>query len=354
MVSNNNEEIQINVIHHLAVHLIKIILKKGHGMMSMYKKFLKGALAASIVSALGVSSLSVQAADYPTRPITVVVPYGAGGTTDISARKLSSMAEAELGQSIVVENRPGASGTNAMRSVANAKADGYTLIATTSSPLFVTPAVRPVGYDPVKDFTPILNYSGPYHGVLVQAGSDYKSMDELIAAAKSGKSVSYATAGAMGGPHLSFESIARETGAKLKHVPFNGAAAATAALLGGHVDVALVPAYRDLVQSGKLSLLGVLDNSRDPDFGSTPTLREAGYNTEFPSVVGVMAPAGTDPAIVNKLNGVFTKVAKSDEFKAFMTKLNQPVRVMTGEELGKLIKANLEVYRDVAKELSQK
>ncbi|NVK72222.1 MAG: tripartite tricarboxylate transporter substrate binding protein [Oceanospirillaceae bacterium] len=317
--------------------------------MSLFKTVLAGAVLSSAVVSVGVS-----AADYPTHPITMVVPYGAGGTTDISARKLSSLAEAELGQPIVVENRPGGSGTNAMRSVAKAKNDGYTLIATTSSPLFVTPAVRPVGYDSVKDFTPILNYSGPYHGVLVQADSPYKSFKELMAAAKSGKSISYGTAGAMGGPHLSFELIARETGAKLKHVPFNGAGSATAALLGGHVDVALVPAYRDLVLDSKLRLLGVLDDSRDPDFKSVPTLKEAGYDVEFPSVVGVMAPAGTDPKIVAKLEATFTKVAKSDEFKAFMTKLNQPVRVMSGKKLGETIKANLETFRQVAKELSQK
>ncbi|WP_211313855.1 Bug family tripartite tricarboxylate transporter substrate binding protein [Marinomonas piezotolerans] len=304
--------------------------------------------------ALLVGISSAYANDFPTKPITVVVPYGAGGTTDISARKLSSLAEAELGQPIVVENRPGASGTNAMRSVANARADGYTLIATTSSPLFVTPAVRPVGYDSVKDFTPILNYSGPYHGVLVPADSPYKTFDGLIKAAKSGTSISYGTAGAMGGPHLSFELIARQTGAKLKHVPFNGAGSATAAVLGKHVDVALVPAYRDLVLDSKLRLLGVLDDSRDPDFESVPTLKEAGYDVEFPSVVGVMAPAGTDPEIVEQLEMTFTKVAKSDEFKAFMTKLNQPVRVMTGEKLGGIIQSNLETYRNVAKELSQK
>ncbi|WP_418138345.1 tripartite tricarboxylate transporter substrate binding protein [Marinomonas sp. RS-M-Aa-14] len=299
-------------------------------------------------------SLGANAVDYPTHPITMVVPYGAGGTTDISARKLSSLAEAELGQPIVIENRPGGSGTNAMRAVTKAKKDGYTLIATTSSPLFVTPAVRPVGYDSVKDFTPILNYSGPYHGVLVQADSPYQSFDELMAAAKSGTSISYGTAGAMGGPHLSFELIARETRAKLKHVPFNGAGSATAALLGGHVDVALVPAYRDLVLDSKLRLLGVLDDSRDPDFASVPTLKEAGYDVEFPSVVGVMAPAGTDPKIVAKLEATFTKVANSDEFKEFMTKLNQPVRVMTGKKLGETIKMNLENFREVAKELSQK
>ena len=306
-----------------------------------------------VAGAISMTAMAGVAQDFPERPITVVVPYGAGGTTDISARKIASLAEAELGQPVVVENRPGGSGTNAMRAVANAKADGYTLIATTSSPLFVTPAIRPVGYDSVKDFTPILNYSGPFHGVLVQAGSPYKTLQDLVEAAKD-KQISYGTAGAMGGAHLSFESISRETSSKLKHVPFNGAAAATAALLGGHVDVALVPAYRDLVNSDQLTLLGILDGTRDPDFADAPTLKEAGYNVEFPSVVGIMAPAGTDAAVVEKLETVFTKVASSEEFKTFMTKLNQPVRIMSGEQLGDTIKENLANYRKVAQELSKK
>lgn len=307
---------------------------------------LAGALAPKLALAAGTG-------DFPTRPITLVVPYGAGGTTDISARKLASLTEKVLGQPIVVEDRPGGSGTNAMRAVAAAKPDGYTLIASTSSPCFVTPALRPVGYDPLKDFVPLLNYSGPIHGVLVNASSPYKTFKDLIAAAKAGKTLTYGTAGAMGGAHLAFTEVARETGAKLQHVPFNGAAKATAALLGNHVDIALVPAYRDLVKDGQLRLLAVLDVHRDPDFPDVATLKEDGYDTEFPSIVGILAPAGTDPAIVKKLSDAFMQTAGSAEFKTFMTKLSQPVRLMTGPELEQVIARNLVAYRKIAKQLEQ-
>ena len=307
---------------------------------------LAGALAPKFAFAAG-------AEGFPSRPITLVVPYGAGGTTDISARKLASLTEPLLGQPIVVEDQPGGSGTNAMRAVAAAKPDGYTLIATTSSPAFVTPALRPVGYDTLKDFVPLLNYSGPIHGVLVNASSPYKTMKELIDAAKSGKTLTYATAGAMGGAHLAFTEVAKETGAKLQHVPFNGAAQATAALLGKHVDIALVPAYRDLVKDGQLRLLAVLDTQRDSDFPNVPTLKEDGYNTEFPSIVGILAPAGTDPAIVKKLSDAFLKAAGSEEFKTFMTKLSQPVRLMKGPELREVIARNLKSYKEIAKQLEQ-
>nr|WP_321527127.1 tripartite tricarboxylate transporter substrate binding protein [uncultured Cohaesibacter sp.] len=295
-----------------------------------------------------------QAADnYPNHAVKIIIPYGAGGTTDTSARQLASQAEKLLGQPIVVENMPGGSGANAMRAVAAADADGYTLIAATSSPSFVTPALRPVGYDPLKDFEPVLNYSGPYHGVLVKADSPYKTFEEMIKAAKSGTSLSFGTAGALGGAHLAFTSVAKQSGAALQHVPFNGASAATAAVLGGHVDVALVPAYRDLVQAGQLRLLGVLDGSRDPEFPDAPTLKDLGYKAEFPSIVGILAPAGTDPAIISKLETIFTKAASSDEFKNFMTKLGQPVRIMSGEELKKTISENFLAYQEIAKEISK-
>ncbi|SPF81755.1 hypothetical protein PRI8871_03580 [Pseudoprimorskyibacter insulae] len=308
-------------------------------------------VGAALACAMTLAGQSATAEGYPDRTITIVVPYGAGGTTDVSARQIAQMAEAKLGTSIVVENRPGGSGTNAMRAVAEAAPDGYTLIASTSSPTFVTPALRPVGYDTLTDFIPLLNYSGPYHGVVVPGDSPLNSFDDLLATASGGKTLTYGTAGAMGGAHLAFAAMAGETGAALQHVPFEGSAAATAAVLGHHVDIALVPAYRDLVQDGQLKILAVLDGTRDPDFPDAPTLKDTGHDQEFPSIVGLFAPAGTDPAIVAKLSDTFTEVAASTEFKDFMTKLNQPVRLMSGEELAATIAENLETYRAVAAQM---
>lgn len=307
---------------------------------------------AAILCLLSISSLS-WSDTYPERPITLVVPYGAGGTTDISARQLAKRAEPLLGQPIVVENRPGGGGINAMRSVAYAEPDGYTVIATTSSPSFVTPALRSVGYDVAHDFTPILNYSGPYHGVLVAADSPYHTLDDLLNAAQTGTRLTYATAGALSGARLSFTALSRETGAHLQHVPFNGAASATAALLGGHVDIALVPAYRDLVNDGSLRLLAVLDHHQDPDFPSVPTLSQAGYHIEFPSIVGLMAPAGTPENRMQVLRSAFSEAASSDGFAKVMEKLNQPVRLMSGDELAVLIQKNLKSYQALAEALKR-
>jgi len=294
-----------------------------------------------------------QAADYPSRAISLIVPYGAGGTTDISARRLAALAEPLLGQPVVVENRPGGGGINAMRALAAAKPDGYALIATTSSPLFVTPALRPVGYDPIADFVSLMNYSGPYHGVLVRADSPYHSLDELIRAAASGKRLTYGTAGALSGPRLTFTALARKAQADLQHVPFSSASSVTAALLGGHIDIALVPAYRDMVRSERLRLLGVLDDSRDPDFPQIPTLTEAGYAIEFPSIVGLMVPRGVPPERVERLRAAFAEAAASESFARDMDKLSQPVRIMSGAQMDEVVERNLLVYRNLAEELKR-
>lgn len=290
---------------------------------------------------------------FPSRPITLIVPYGAGGTTDIAARQLAKLTEPLLGQPIVVEDHPGGGGINAMRYVARAEPNGYTLIATTSSPAFVMPALRPVGYDPISDFTPLLNYSGPYHGVLVNADSPYRTLDDLLKAAQTGTRLTYATAGALNGARLSFTALSRETHADLQNVPFDGASSATAALLGHHVDIALVPAYRDLVNDGRLRLLAVLDAEQDPDFPSVPTLTQAGHDIEFPSIVGLMAPRNTSVTRIDTLRDAFTQAASSDVFADVMKKLSQPVRLISGDVLEGVIEKNLATYRQLAEELKR-
>ncbi len=307
----------------------------------------------ALATALLLVTTTAWAESFPSRPVTLVVPYGAGGTTDISARQLAKLAEPILGQPVVVENHPGGGGINAMRSVARATPDGYTLIATTSSPSFVTPALRDVGYDPIQDFLPLLNYSGPYHGVLINADSPYRTLDELLEAARNGTRLTYATAGALSGARLSFTALSRETHADLQHVPFDGASSATAALLGHHVDIALVPAYRDLVNDGRLRLLAVLDDGRDPDFPSVPTLAQSGHDIEFPSIVALMAPRGTPAGRIDTLRDAFTQAASSDAFAKVMKKLNQPVRLMSGEALEAVIEKNLTDYRELASELKK-
>ncbi|MBN1956725.1 MAG: tripartite tricarboxylate transporter substrate binding protein [Desulfuromonadales bacterium] len=296
---------------------------------------------------------SLACAAYPERPIKILIPYGAGGTTDIGVRMLASIVEKDLGQPIVVENKPGGSGTIALAAGAKAAADGYTLTAVTSSPMFITPHLRNVSYNPIEDFTAIMNYSGPYHGITVPASSDWKSFEDMVKYGKANPNKgTYGTAGTFGGAHISMLYVEKLTGSTFTHLPFKGSAAATAAILGGHVNFGIVPQYADHVEAGNVRVLAVLDGTRDPDFPNVPTLRDLGYDWEFASVVGLVAPAGTDSSIISKLEKAFIAAANTAEFKEFMKKANLPIRIMNSEEFSGVLKKNYLGYQGAIKELN--
>jgi len=291
-------------------------------------------------------------AKYPDRPIKILIPYSAGGTTDVGARMLASIAEKKLGQPVVVENKPGGSGTVALAACANAKPDGYTIVAITSSPYFVTPLLRKVTYNPISDLVPIMNYSGPYHAITVPASSDWKTLQDLVQFGKDKPNqATFGTAGTFSGAHISMLFVEKQTGAKFIHIPFKGANAALAALLGGHVSFAIIPNYAEQVRAGNFRLLAVLDGTRNPDFPDVPTLRELGYDWEFTSIVGFAAPKGTPNSIVKKLEETFMSAASSEEFKKFMKKVNLPVRLMNKDEFTNVLKKNYYGYQKAIKEL---
>lgn len=314
-------------------------------MKSMFKSF-----TAFLIFLFAVEVFAV--AGYPDRPVKILIPYGAGGTTDISVRMLASIAEKKLDQAIVVENKPGGSGTIALAAAAHSKPDGYTLIAITSSPFFVTPHLRRVSYNPIEDLVPIMNYSGPYHGISVPAASDWYTFEDLK---KFGKEkpyqATYGTAGTFSGAHISMLYIEKASGAKFTHVPFKSASAATAAVLGRHVSFAVIPKYADYVRSGSFRVLAVMDGTRDPDFPNVPTLRDLGYDWEFASIVGFAAPKGTPEAVINTLEKVFLEAAATDQFKGFMKKANLPVRIMDRKEFTSVLRKNYYGYQKAIKEL---
>ncbi len=309
-------------------------------------------LLASVMCLILLTS-AVAYAEYPERPIKILIPYGAGGTTDIGVRMLASIVEKELGQPMVVENKPGGSGTIALSAGAKAKPDGYTLTAVTSSPFFITPHLRRVSYNPLEDFVAIMNYSGPYHGIIVPASSEWKTFDDLIKFGKENPNIgTYGTAGTFGGAHISMLYVEKLTGAKFTHLPFKGSSAATAGILGGHVKFGIVPKYADNVKAGNFRVLAVLDGTNDPDFPNVPTLRQLGYDWEFASVVGLVAPKGTPDAIVKKLEKAFIDAANTDEFKQFMAKAGLPIRIMNSSEFATVLEKNYNGYKAAIKELN--
>ena len=246
--------------------------------------------------------------EFPNKPIKLVVGYAAGGPTDVIARLVGQEISTTLGQPVVVENRAGANGNIATEAVARVPADGYTLIVNTLSHN-VNALLQPdkVKYDPVKDFAPISLAVVLPQLVVVANDAPYKSIDELVKKAQ-GKpdSVSYGSAGAGGSAHLAAALLANRSKTQMTHVPFRGNAPALTEVMAGRVDFMFYPmiGVGDFVTSGKLRILAVTTAKRHPDFPQVPTMAEAGFPgfEEYVGPVGFLAPAGTPPAVLDKLN----------------------------------------------------
>jgi tripartite-type tricarboxylate transporter receptor subunit TctC len=265
--------------------------------------------AVAVIAALavhGLRSAAAAPADYPVRPITLIVPYPAGGGNDVIARLVASKMSLKLGKPIVIENRGGAGSTIGTRDAARSKPDGYTILIATSS-LAINPSLYPdAGYDPNKDFAPIGLIATSSNFVVVNPSLPVHSIAELIALAKRqpGK-LDFASTGTGTSTHLSAELFASMAGLKLTAIPYKGVAPAITDLLGGHVDLMFCPTASivGLVQQGKLRALAVTGAKRSPLFPDVPTVAEAGlpgYDAELH--YGIVAPAGTPPPVIARLN----------------------------------------------------
>ena len=286
------------------------------------------ALAAVLSAALAGPAV---AQDYPTRPITLVVPYAAGGGNDVMARTVADTMSRVLGQQVVVENRAGAGGTIATRQVAKSAPDGYTLVIGGTGTLAVNPTLYGnVGYDPRKDFAPVGLIGTSALIVLVHPSIPARSIRELIDLAKQepGK-LNYASAGVGSGIHLGTVLFEHMADVKLTHVPYRGTGPALTDLLGGHVAVyfSSLPSAVGIVRDGKVRALGVTGSKRSPVFPDVPTVAEAGL-PEYEAVLhyGIAAPAGTPRPIVDKLNAALrTAVAAPETQQRMATEGTEPL-----------------------------
>jgi tripartite-type tricarboxylate transporter receptor subunit TctC len=274
-------------------------------------------LLAMLAAALLPPAASAQD-NYPSRPITLVVPYAAGGGNDVMARIVGDKMSKTLGQQVVIENRPGAGGSTATRQVARAAPDGYTLVLGGSGSLAVNPTLyQNVGYDPRKDFAPVGLIGTSALVVLVNPALPARSIRELIDIAKKepGK-INYASAGVGSGIHLGTVLFELMAGVQLTHVPYRGSAPALTDLIGGHVSIyfsSLPPAVA-LVKEGKVRALAVTDSKRSPVFPDVPTVAEAAL-PGYESVLhyGIVAPAGTPRPIIGKLNAAMREALKAPD-----------------------------------------
>ncbi len=248
---------------------------------------------------------SAQAAGYPDKPITFINPYAAGGPADILARIVAKQMSQVLGQSIIIQSKPGGGASIGAEYVARAKPDGYTVLFGTAAAHIVTPLMQTVQYDGIKDFT-FVGMVGNIPNVLtVSADSGLKSVDELIKDSRDNpEKYTYASAGNGSSPHLTGENFKQQTQAKLLHVPYKGAAPASTDLAGGLVKVGFLnlPAVLPFINQGKLHALAIAANKRSPALPDVPTMDELGYDGfKGSSWYSMAVPAGTPKDVVDSL-----------------------------------------------------
>ena len=260
------------------------------------------------------------AQDYPNRPVTLVVPFPPGGSTNIVMRIIADKLSELLGQQIVVDNRAGAGGTVGTRSVAKSPPDGYTISLGYTGTLAVGPSLYPnVGYDPRKDFAAIGRVATAPNTLVVHPSFPAKSIAELIAYAKAnpGK-VNFGSAGVGTVSHIAGEYFASEAGIKLIHIPYKGTGPAITDLLGGHIPMAFapIPASHENAKSGNLRMLAVTSLTRSTLMPEVPTIAESGLpGYEAVLRYGLVAPAGTPRPIIEKLNAELNKALASDDVR---------------------------------------
>ena len=278
---------------------------------------------------------------YPSRPITLVVPFPPGGVAEIVGRPLAAELEKSLRQPVVLINRPGAGGAVGMASVAKSPGDGYTLLMGLSSISIFPVSDRINGKTPsyeLKDFAPIALITADPTVLVVRTDGPYRTLKDFVDAAKAnpGK-INYSSSGVYGTLHVSMEIFANAAGIKLFHVPYQGGGPAVTALLGGQVEaLASGPAAAiGQIRGGKMRALASWSAERLALLPEIPTFRELGYDAEFYIWTGIFAPAATPPNILSRIRNAVKAAATSAEFKASMEKVQTPVAYLDAPEFQK-------------------
>jgi tripartite-type tricarboxylate transporter receptor subunit TctC len=276
------------------------------------------ARTACVLAGALVATLPAVAQDYPKRPIELVVPFVAGGTTDNIARLMAQRFSETWGQTVVVNNRAGGGSTIGTNAVAKAPPDGHTLLVTTIG-FAINAGLQKLPYDPIGDFTPVTELASLPLVLVVHASVPATNLQEFIALAKSKPGGwDYASSGTGTSPHLAAEMFKSMAGIELVHVPFKGNAEAMNSLMGGHVKIyfALVPAVLQHIKTGALRAIAVTTEERLPYLPDVPTIAELGFpGYEISSWQGVFAPAGTPKDVVGKINGELVRMLNVPEIR---------------------------------------
>jgi tripartite-type tricarboxylate transporter receptor subunit TctC len=302
--------------------------------MNKLKKILG---VAAIVPLAIVWSIAASAQNYPNKPISMIVTWNAGGSTDVIARLLADPLGKELGQPIAVANRAGGGGSLGTQAALDAPRDGYTILATTSGNHILTPLKNDVGYK-FDDFEPIGQLVAATVILAVNADSPWKTLDDLVRAAKADPGKYTFGAVPNGMPHLTMNGLAAAAGFEVVHVPQQGGAPGVTALLGGNVD--MLPANAATVaaniKGGKLRGLAVFSSQRDAAFPDIPTAQEQGLKVYGSPFVGLAIAKGVPQEVLDKLRAALAKVANDQEFKDRALKTATALTYLPADEFGKI------------------
>lgn len=288
------------------------------------RAFLGAVAAATVVS--GTAAAPALAETFPSRPITLVIPFPPGGATDTQFRALASAASKELGQPIVVSNRAGVGGTLGPVTMARTAApDGYT-VAVLPGTLYRLPhLLKSADWDPTRDFTYIVGLTAYSFAITVAADSPWKTVPDMLAAAKAKPDqYSYGTVGTGSTGHIASSRLLKAAGVKMNFVPFKGAAEQQLALIGGHIDMVGDAGWGVQAKAGKIRPLALMAEKRAKNWPDVPTLKELGYDIVALSTLGIGGPKGMDPAVVKVLHDAFRKASKDPAFLEILDMENQP------------------------------
>jgi len=300
-------------------------LKPGrlHGGRRGITRLLLGAIVATIT--IGTHS-PARSESYPDRPIKFVVPWPAGGITDLAGRAFGQILSAKLNNPVIVENRPGATGIIGAQAVAHAAPDGYTLLLATAETHAINPFVTPkLPYDPVKDFVPIGAFAINPYALIARANFPAANLQELVATVKANPGhYTYSSAGLGSASQIAMEMFKEKTGLNILHIPYQGEAPAVTALMAGQVDFEVLPVGRavTLLKSGKIKVYAVTTANRYADLSQVPTLAEEGMkNIVIANWFGIMAPANTPTSIVDKLVAAIAAAKREPQTAEILAKL---------------------------------
>ena len=292
------------------------------------------ALLCSLLAATLLAQAQAQTQPYPNKPITLIVPWPAGGSTDRHLRTLSELAGKQLGQKIVVQNQPGGGGTTGPGNMAlNAKPDGYT-IAQFPMGMLRIPHMQKTQWNPLADFSFIIGVSGYTFGFVVRTDSPHKTFKDYVEAARKAPGfIDFGSTGNGTSPHLLIEELAANAKVQFNHVPFKGNADLMQALLGGHVMAGSdASGWDKFVDGGQMRLLVTFGDKRTKRWPQVPTAKELGYNIVGNSPYGLVGPKGMDPAVMKTLHDAFKKAMDDPKHLELLDQLNQDAWYRSGEE----------------------